>query len=117
MTLWATWRSGYAAACKAVYTGSIPVVALRAWAAGSVPVRVAVRVELLHERAHATGDLVARGAHRRERLALRVRQVPVEVALAGDVGAAVAAAHRDDHVGLRGELGREQLRPAAGEVD
>src|ERR1700719_4253083 len=23
----ATWRSGYAAACKAVYTGSIPVVA------------------------------------------------------------------------------------------
>ena len=24
----ATWRSGYAAACKAVYTGSIPVVAL-----------------------------------------------------------------------------------------
>ena len=26
--LLATWRSGYAAACKAVYTGSIPVVAL-----------------------------------------------------------------------------------------
>jgi hypothetical protein len=26
----ATWRSGYAAACKAVYTGSIPVVALAA---------------------------------------------------------------------------------------
>jgi hypothetical protein len=26
----ATWRSGYAAACKAVYTGSIPVVALSA---------------------------------------------------------------------------------------
>ncbi len=25
----ATWRSGYAAACKAVYTGSIPVVAFR----------------------------------------------------------------------------------------
>jgi hypothetical protein len=25
----ATWRSGYAAACKAVYTGSIPVVAYR----------------------------------------------------------------------------------------
>jgi hypothetical protein len=25
--LWATWRSGYAAACKAVYTGSTPVVA------------------------------------------------------------------------------------------
>jgi hypothetical protein len=27
--LLATWRSGYAAACKAVYTGSIPVVALK----------------------------------------------------------------------------------------
>ena len=26
----ATWRSGYAAACKAVYTGSSPVVALEA---------------------------------------------------------------------------------------
>ena len=30
---WATWRSGYAAACKAVYTGSIPVVASCALAA------------------------------------------------------------------------------------
>src|ERR1700737_3494935 len=29
-TTWATWRSGYAAACKAVYTGSIPVVASNA---------------------------------------------------------------------------------------
>ena len=27
LTVAATWRSGYAAACKAVYTGSIPVVA------------------------------------------------------------------------------------------
>jgi hypothetical protein len=30
----ATWRSGYAAACKAVYTGSIPVVASRGRKAG-----------------------------------------------------------------------------------
>lgn len=29
MSLLAPWRSGYAAACKAVYTGSIPVGALR----------------------------------------------------------------------------------------
>ncbi len=29
LQIMATWRSGYAAACKAVYTGSIPVVALR----------------------------------------------------------------------------------------
>jgi hypothetical protein len=36
----ATWRSGYAAACKAVYTGSIPVVALSAIvASGSSPPR------------------------------------------------------------------------------
>lgn len=28
LQIMATWRSGYAAACKAVYTGSIPVVAL-----------------------------------------------------------------------------------------
>ena len=27
LQIMATWRSGYAAACKAVYTGSIPVVA------------------------------------------------------------------------------------------
>ena len=33
----ATWRSGYAAACKAVYTGSIPVVASTGFAA--IPAR------------------------------------------------------------------------------
>ena len=40
-----------------------------------------------------------------DRPALRVGQVPVEVALAGDVGALVAAAHRHDDVGPLGELG------------
>src|ERR1700691_4859492 len=45
----ATWRSGYAAACKAVYTGSIPVVAFGATARtsdgflGSDRVRPSVR--------------------------------------------------------------------------
>jgi hypothetical protein len=33
----ATWRSGYAAACKAVYTGSIPVVASPAIGQGYTP--------------------------------------------------------------------------------
>jgi hypothetical protein len=33
----ATWRSGYAAACKAVYAGSIPAVAFTA----APPMRVA----------------------------------------------------------------------------
>jgi catechol 2,3-dioxygenase len=37
----ATWRSGYAAACKAVYTGSIPVVASLSLENAGVPVRVA----------------------------------------------------------------------------
>jgi hypothetical protein len=36
----ATWRSGYAAACKAVYTGSIPVVALAFGAYDQLPAMV-----------------------------------------------------------------------------
>jgi hypothetical protein len=40
----ATWRSGYAAACKAVYTGSIPVVAFSPiWRVSATP-RTFVRV-------------------------------------------------------------------------
>jgi hypothetical protein len=35
----ATWRSGYAAACKAVHTGSIPVVASRLSPHGAEPLR------------------------------------------------------------------------------
>src|SRR5882762_4902808 len=35
----ATWRSGYAAACKAVYTGSIPVVASMQTACKSTALR------------------------------------------------------------------------------
>jgi hypothetical protein len=36
-------------------------------------------------------------------------EVPVDVALAGDVRALVAAAHRDDDVGLLSEVAREEL--------
>jgi hypothetical protein len=40
----ATWRSGYAAACKAVYTGSIPVVAFSpVWRVSATP-RTFVRI-------------------------------------------------------------------------
>ena len=39
----ATWRSGYAAACKAVYTGSIPVVASRTVKAVCTAPRTLVR--------------------------------------------------------------------------
>src|SRR5687768_9183580 len=74
------------------------------------------RVELGHELLHAAGGVVADRAHLVARQALRVAQVPVEVALAGDVRAGVATAHRDDDVGARGEVVVEALRPAAGEV-
>ena len=62
------------------------------------------------ERVDAARDLLAGRAHRVDRLALGVGQVPVEVALAGDVGAGVAAAHGHDDVGVFGELAREWLR-------
>src|SRR5881296_2583945 len=47
----ATWRSGYAAACKAVYTGSIPVVAFTK-TQQTRPVRRPARTALFAE----TGD-------------------------------------------------------------
>ena len=63
-------------------------------------------VELLHELPHPAVDVVARGAHLVKRPALRVLEVPVQVAPAGNVRALVAAAHRHHHVGLLGELAR-----------
>ena len=63
------------------------------------------------------GDVVADGSNLRGRLALGVREIPVDVALAGDVRARVAAAHRDHDVGLLGQLAAETLRAAVGEVD
>ena len=44
-------------------------------------------------------DLVADDPNSSDRLAGGVVELPVEVALAGEVGAGVAAAHRDDDVG------------------
>ena len=69
----------------------------------------------------APRDLVARRADLVERPALRVREIPVDVALARDVRALVAAAHRHDHVGpfapargsasaARGRRGRSRAR-------
>jgi hypothetical protein len=63
------------------------------------------------------GDVVACGAHLVDRPAFRVGELPVDVALAGDVRARVAAAHRDHDVGLLGKLAREPLRAAVREVD
>src|SRR6188472_276738 len=65
-------------------------------------------VELADQLDHAALDLVAGGADLLDRAALRVLQLPVEVALAGDVGTLVAAAHCHHHVGPLG-VGRRQL--------
>jgi hypothetical protein len=51
-------------------------------------------VQLVGELADALGDVVARSADLVKRSAFRVGELPVDVALAGDVGAGVAAASR-----------------------
>jgi Co/Zn/Cd efflux system component len=81
------------------------------------PIRARVMVQLVGELADALRDVVAGGADRLERLALGVGELPVEVALAGDVGTGIAAAHRHDHVGVLGQLARQALGRAVGQVD
>src|SRR2546422_1020010 len=65
----------------------------------------------------AAGDLVAGGPHLFERAALRVGQVPVEVALARDVGALVAAAHRDHDIRRLRKVSGEHSRGVVGEIE
>jgi len=74
-------------------------------------------VELGDERFHPGRDVVACGPDFVDRTTLGVFEVPVDVALAGDVEAGVVAAHRDHYVGLFGERGAQPLRAAVGEVD
>jgi ArsR family transcriptional regulator, arsenate/arsenite/antimonite-responsive transcriptional repressor len=74
-------------------------------------------VELGDEGLDPPTDLIARGAHLVERPAGGVGEVPVDVALARDVWALIAAAHGDDDVGLLGELAGQESRAAACEVD
>lgn len=74
---------------------------------------VAWRQVLLHlrqvcdELLHATRDVVANLPHLRDGASLGIGEVPVDVALAGDVGAGVTAAHRDDNLCLLGQRARE----------
>ena len=75
--------------------------------------QVELGVELLGARA----DVVADRTHLVEREPLRIAQVPVDIALAGDVRARVAAAHRDHDVGPLRIGPIEQVRDAAGEID
>src|SRR3954452_2979660 len=74
-------------------------------------------VELADQLGDALLDVVARRADFVHRPSLRVGQVPVDVALAGDVRALVAAPHRHDRVRPLGELAGERARLAAHEVD
>src|SRR6185295_5436788 len=74
-------------------------------------------VELADQLDHPSLDLVAGRANLLQRPPLRVLQLPVEVAGAGDVGALVAAAHRHHEVGPFGVLGAELVGDAAREVD
>src|SRR6187402_2734699 len=62
-------------------------------------------------------DLVADLADALERLAVRVVELPVDVALPGDEGAGIAAAHRHHHVRPLGVGAVELARDAVGDVD
>ena len=68
-------------------------------------------------RRSAAGDVVPDRADLVDRPALRIGQVPVDVALARDVRARVAAAHRHDDVGLLASSSVSRARDAVGEVD
>src|SRR5690606_14179914 len=74
-------------------------------------------VQLGEQGVDPLGDLVADGANGVEVLAVGVGEVAVEVAAAGDVGALVAAAHRDDDIGPAGVVFAELVRDAVGEID
>jgi hypothetical protein len=64
-------------------------------------------VRTASEIADAVGDLVSYGSDLREWAALGVGEVPVDVALARDVGTLIAAAHRHDDVCLFSQLAGE----------
>jgi predicted MFS family arabinose efflux permease len=68
------------------------------WARSAVERGDRGRVELLDELVHATGDVVAGGADLIDRPALGIGQLPIDVTLAGDERAGVAAPHRHHHV-------------------
>jgi hypothetical protein len=66
---------------------------------------------------HALVDLVADRPDLLDALAGRVRQLPVEVALAREDGARVTAAQRDDHVRRLDHLVRQRLGELHREID
>src|SRR5690606_24280585 len=62
-------------------------------------------------------DVVADGTHRVEALPGRVVELPVFVALTREVGADVAATHRDDDIRVLHRVGGEDLGLLGGDVD
>ena len=62
-------------------------------------------------------DLITDASDILDRQTLGIGEIPLDVALAWDVRAGVAAAHRDHHVSPGGQLGREPLRAAVRQVD
>ena len=79
--------------------------------------QVGRHLQLGEQAADPALDLVADRAHRLDALARRVLELPVEVALAREDRAGVAAAHGDDDVGGLDGVGREHLRALVGDVD
>src|ERR1035437_588002 len=72
--------------------------------------------QLREQRLDAVVNLVADPAHRRERFAGRIFEVPVQVALAWIERAGIAAAHGDDHVRSPDHLVGERLRELLADV-
>src|SRR5207253_11387586 len=70
-----------------------------------------------YQRANARLDVVADLAHALARFALRIFERPVVALGAGDDRALVAAAHRDQSLGLRRQLDGELLRLVVFELE
>ena len=65
----------------------------------------------------ASGYLVAGLADLLDGLLPGVRQLPIQVALPGNVGAGIPATHGHDHVSPLGQLGGQPVGTACAEVD
>ena len=76
-----------------------------------------VCVEFVNETASPPGYLIAGSADLGEWASLWVGKLPIDISLAGDIRAGVAAAHRHDQIGPLGKLTGEQLGAALGQVD
>src|SRR5690606_24767258 len=77
----------------------------------------AVSDELAGESLDACSDLIADRTHRLDALPGRVVELPIFVALSGEEGAGVAAAHRDDDVRGLHRFGGKYFRLFCRDVD